>query len=70
MTASWLLTLLSSHFSRLTGANGKEQDIKDTRYYLIYWTCMQLEWYVVFSAALSSCFVVDTNLFAVTLSLS
>uniref|UniRef100_L7JMC5 Transcription factor domain-containing protein n=1 Tax=Pyricularia oryzae (strain P131) TaxID=1143193 RepID=L7JMC5_PYRO1 len=35
--------LLRNHFSRLTGANGKEQDIKDTRYYLIYWTCMQLE---------------------------
>lgn len=47
---SWLLTLLLSHFSRLTAANGKEQeqDIKDLRYYLIYWTCMQLERYVVF----------------------
>ncbi|TLD10428.1 hypothetical protein PgNI_06223 [Pyricularia grisea] len=35
--------LLRNHFSRLTCAKGQTQDIKDTRYYLIYWTCMQLE---------------------------
>ncbi|KAI6535057.1 hypothetical protein MCOR05_006108 [Pyricularia oryzae] len=33
--------LLRDHFYRLTAAKG--QDIKDTRYHLIYWTCMQLE---------------------------
>lgn len=44
--------LLSSHFSRLTCAKGQTQDIKDTRYYLIYWTCMQLERYVFFSCFL------------------
>ncbi|KAI7910407.1 hypothetical protein M0657_011385 [Pyricularia oryzae] len=35
--------LLKDHFSRLTAANSQTQDIKDTRYYLIYWTSMQLE---------------------------
>ncbi|KAI6330757.1 hypothetical protein MCOR28_011565 [Pyricularia oryzae] len=34
---------LRDHFSRLTAANSQTQDIEDTRYYLIYWTCMQLE---------------------------
>ncbi|KAL5888132.1 hypothetical protein ACKVWC_003409 [Pyricularia oryzae] len=43
MALFWLLTFLSSHFSRFTSANWKEQDVKDIRYYLIYWTCMQLE---------------------------
>lgn len=35
--------LLRNHFSRLTSATSATQDIKDTHYYLIYWTCMQLE---------------------------
>ncbi|KAH9427535.1 hypothetical protein MCOR02_012166 [Pyricularia oryzae] len=34
--------LLRNHFSRLTSASAT-QDIKDLRYCLIYWTCMQLE---------------------------
>lgn len=35
--------LFRNHIARLTAATSHTQDIKDTRYYLIYWTCMQLE---------------------------